>query len=49
MNASFSVDGNGQSEIVALWISTDECRDTLTQMLQSFKQHNKNHTDVKCV
>lgn len=43
------VDGNGQSEIVALWISTDESRDTITQMIRSFKVHNENHTKVKCV
>ena len=43
------VDGNGQSEVVALWISADEERETIKQMLQSFKQHNDNHTKVTCV
>ena len=43
------VDGNGQSEIVALWITTDESKDTITQMLQSFKAHNKDHTRITCV
>ena len=43
------VDGNGQSEIVALWISTDEEKETIKQMLQSFKSHNNNHTKVTCV
>lgn len=43
------VDGNGQSEIVALWIAADEERDTIKQMLQSFKTHNENHAKVTCV
>lgn len=43
------VDGNGQSEIVALWISADEEGETIRQMLQSFKKHNENHTKVTCV
>ena len=43
------VDGNGLSEVVALWIATDESKDTLTHMMKSFKEHNKNHAEIKCV
>lgn len=43
------VDGNGQSEIVALWITADECKDTITKMLQAFKMHNKDHSKIICV
>ena len=30
-------------------LATDESSDTLTHMLQSFKHHNKNYAEVKCV
>lgn len=43
------VDGNGQSEVVALCITTDESKETITQMMQSFKRHNEGHTEVTCV
>ena len=43
------VDGNGQSEVCALWIAADEERETLKQMLQSFKAHNNSHSKVSCV
>ncbi len=43
------MDGNGQSEIVALWIVADEEKETIKQMLQVFKTQNKNHSRVTCV
>ena len=43
------VDGNGLSEIVALWIGTDESKETLRQIMQLFKKHNSNHNQIKCV
>ncbi len=43
------VDGNGLSEIVALCITADESKDTITEMLRSFKTHNKDHSKVACV
>lgn len=43
------VDGNGLSEIVALWVVTDESKETLRQMVQLFKKHNPNHNQIKCV
>ena len=34
------VDGNGESEIAALWLVTSEDRDTIKQIVGNFKKYN---------
>ncbi|XP_014678906.1 PREDICTED: putative protein FAR1-RELATED SEQUENCE 10 [Priapulus caudatus] len=43
------VDGNGQAEIVALWIVADEDAQTLRQMIRTFKSQNDNSNKIKCI
>ena len=33
-------DGNGESEIVCIWIVNQEDNQTITKMMESFKNHN---------
>ena len=42
------IDGNGESEIVCLWLVQHEDKVTLTKLLLEFKKHNKNWSDIKC-
>ena len=44
-----TVDGNGESEIVVLWIVQNEDRDTLSQALDAFKLHNSSWEKIKCI
>jgi zinc finger SWIM domain-containing protein 3 len=43
------VDGNGASEVVALWFVDKEDRETLKEMLRFFKTHNHKAGDIKVV
>ena len=43
------IDGNGQSEIVAAFLTTLETRETITAMVQAFKLHNPNWSHTKVV
>ena len=36
-----AIDGNGESEIVCLWIVQSEDRSTLTSLFVEFKKHNE--------
>ncbi|KAH3715749.1 hypothetical protein DPMN_058461 [Dreissena polymorpha] len=41
--------GNGQSEIVALWLVTDETEGMITQMVPLFQEYNPAWANVKTV
>ena len=36
------VDGNGENEIVCLWLTQFEDKETITELVQEFKKHNSN-------
>ena len=36
------VDGNGESEIVCLWLTQFEDKETITELVQECKKHNSN-------
>jgi zinc finger SWIM domain-containing protein 3 len=42
-------DGNGESEIVCIWIVNQEDKQTITKMMESFKKHNGNWGKVECI
>ena len=42
-------DGNGESEIVFIWIVNQEDNQTITKMMESFKKHNDNWQKVECI
>ena len=44
-----AIDGDGQSEIVALFILADESKPTVTEVVQVFQKHNSCWTDTKVV
>ena len=44
-----SIDGNGQSEIVAIFLLTDEDETVLTSVVELFKTHNKRWQDISVV
>ena len=44
-----AVDGNGESEIVCLWIVQCEEKETIASLLVEFKQHNDSWSLTKCV
>jgi hypothetical protein len=44
-----SVDGNGQSEIVALFLLTQEEEILLSSVIELFKNHNSSGKDVKVI
>jgi zinc finger SWIM domain-containing protein 3 len=44
-----SVDGNGQSEIVALFLLTQEEEILLSSVIKLFKNHNSSWKDVKVI
>ena len=43
------VDGNGESEIVSLWITQFEDKETITELVQEFKKHNEKWSAVQCI
>lgn len=43
------VDGNGESEIVALWLTQCEDKETLGALMNEFKRHNKNWPFIECI
>ena len=42
-------DGNGESEIVCIWIVNQEDNQTITKMMESFKNHNHDWEKVECI
>ena len=44
-----AIDGNGESEIVCLWIVQNEDRSTLTSLFVEFKKHNESSSLIQCV
>ena len=44
-----ATDGNGESEIVCLWIVQSEDRSTLTSLFVEFKKHNESSSLIQCV
>jgi len=44
-----AIDGNGESEIVCLWIVQSEDKLTITNLLAEFKKHNENSSLIQCV
>ncbi|KAJ8264587.1 hypothetical protein GJAV_G00151020 [Gymnothorax javanicus] len=44
-----TVDGNGESEIVALWFVRQEDRETVGQMIKIFKSHNPKAGEIRIV
>lgn len=44
-----AIDGNGESEIVCLWIVQSEDRSTLTSLFVEFKKHNESSSLIQCV
>ena len=43
-----AVDGNGESEIVALWLVVYEDKDTISHLMDIFEKHNDT-TNTKCI
>ena len=43
------IDGNGESEIVCLWLVHHEDKATLTKLMSEFKKHNKSWSDIQCI
>ena len=43
----FVEDGNGESEIVCIWIVNQQDNQTITKMMESFKKHNDNWKKVE--
>ena len=43
------VDGNGESEIVSLWITQFDDKDTLTMLVQELKKLNETWASVQCI
>ena len=43
------VDGNGESEVVCLWIVQCEDKETITSLLVEFKKHNDEWSLIKCI
>ena len=44
-----SVDGNGESEIVCLWLTQFEDKETITELVQEFKKHNSRWSSTECI
>lgn len=44
-----SVDGNGEREIVCLWLTQFEDKETITKLVQEFKKHNSRWSSVECI
>ena len=49
MHVLMSIDGNGKSEIVCLWIVQSEDKLTLSNLLVEFKKHNESSSLIQCV
>ena len=43
------VDGNGESEIVCLWLTQFEDKETITELVQEFKKHNSSWSLTQCI
>lgn len=43
------VDGNGESEIVALWLTQCEDKVTLGSLINEFKNHNESWNSIQCI
>lgn len=43
------VDGNGESEVVGLWLTQFEDKETITELVQEFKKQNPNWNLTECI
>ena len=43
------VDGNGESEVVCLWLTQFEDKETITELIQGFKRLNPSWPSIQCV
>lgn len=43
------VDGNGESEIVCLWLTQFEDKETITKLVEEFKKYNSDWISTKCI
>ena len=43
------VDGNGESEVVCLWLTQFEYKETITELTQGFKKHNPCWSLIQCI
>lgn len=43
------VDGNGESEVVCLWLTQFEDKETITELVQGFKKHNSCWSSILCI
>ena len=43
------VDGNGESEIVCLWLTQFVDQETITELVQEFKKHNSSWNLTQCI
>lgn len=43
------VDGNGESEVVGLWLTQFEDKETITELVQEFKKQNANWNLTECI
>ena len=43
------VDGNDESEIVCLWLTQFEDKETITELVQEFKKHNSKWSSTECI
>ena len=42
-----AIDGNGESEIICLWIVQSEDKSTITNLLVEFKKHNESFSLIQ--
>lgn len=43
------VDGNGESEIVCLWLTQFEDKETITKLFEEFKKYNSGWVSTECI
>ena len=43
------VDGNGESEIMCLWLTQFEDQETITELVQEFNKHNSSWNLTQCI
>lgn len=42
-------DGNGENEIICIWIVNQEDKEAIRKMMETFKMHNDNWEEVECI
>ena len=43
------VDGNGESEVICLWLTQIEDKETITELVKEFKKQNVRWSSTKCI